>query len=429
MKARTLSRSRTWSGSAALRDDERRAWRVASAAAVVHALHVAVIYIAPSTLLSPMRAELGLTITQMALPLNAFRLVNCLFLVPAGAALDRVGASRLLLPSLCCAAVLAVMLPFARTLSHLVIFEALFACTKLFGGLSALLVVVSSAFGYQAGAPCAVVLAGWSAAGFVTPAVVGALAARHGWRTAFAAVAAAFTCIALPLAHRFLRAPQGGAPRTLLAGSEKVLTQRYVALLCMLAALSVSLHVVIDHLIVYLREDVGYEFQRCTVYLSLLNFVGLLSKLTAGWLSDRFERSTLLFAFCCIGTLACSTFVHVSSNGHVELATSQYSVLVFVILYGLAYSGVFTLITTALPEFGQQRMGLRSNLNLMFLFGFGSVGSFAAGLLRSATGSYAHSFLLCGSMWAVMFMCVALYSTGQKVSNKAASVGKQGALF
>eukprot|EP00171_Calliarthron_tuberculosum_P001495 IDg1495t1 len=412
--------------------DNARRWRVAIAAGIVHALHVSVIYMGPATLLSPMRAELGLTRTQIALPLNVFRLVNCALLVPAGALLDHLGATRVLWPSLMAAAALGALLPLARSLTHLVVLQVAFAATKLMGGLTAMLLVVSAVFAHApSGAPCAAVLAGWSAAGCIAPAVVGALAARFGWRFAFGALAALFSAIGLPLAHTFLRSPTpstsavlrtpvraGGVP----AVQERVLSRRYAATLCMMGSLSVSLHVVFDHLIVYLHEDAGFSFERCTVYMSLLNLLGLTAKLVAGRLSDVFNRASLFASFASVATLGCLVLVNVSPSGELRLATSHNAVLLFVMLYGLGYSGVFTLITTALPEFGRERMGLRSNLNLMFLFGFGSIGSYVAGELRTRYGSYLYSFLLSASMWGLIFICTVVYGFGKRVQ-KGAIVG------
>lgn len=397
-------------------------WRVALGASLVHALHVSVIYTGPATLLSPMRQSLGLSITQIALPLNVFRLVNCLLLVPSGALLDRLGAHRTLFPSLLAAALLSLLLPLARTLTHLVVLQALFAATKLMGGLSAMLLVVSAAFGgRKSGAPCATVLAGWSAAGCIAPAVVGALAAQYGWRVAFAALSALFAIIGVPVAflclhgrtHARIPAKQSILPR------ERVLSRRYAATLGMMAALSVSLHVVFDHLIVYLREDAGFSFETCTRYMSLLNLLGLTAKLLTGWLSDRYNRAVLFAAFSTVATLACMALITVSPTGMLGLATSHSAVLCFVVFYGLGYSGVFTLITTSLPDYGKSRMGLRSNLNLMVMFGFGSVGSYVAGELRTRSGTYAYSFLMGAAMWLIVFMCTVVYAFGDK-KNEAA---------
>lgn len=55
-----------------------------------------------------------------------------------------------------------------------------------------------------------------------------------------------------------------------------------------------------------------------------------------------------------------------------------------------------------LPEFGKKKLGVRSNINLMLLFGTGSIGSYAAGLLRSAVGSYKWAFVWNAATYAVV---------------------------
>lgn len=65
---------------------------------------------------------------------------------------------------------------------------------------------------------------------------------------------------------------------------------------------------------------------------------------------------------------------------------------------------------SAMPAFGKQRLGLRTNLCLMLLFGVGSVGSFAAGAVRTASGSYARSFMMNAMCWVVIVGCAVDYA-------------------
>lgn len=55
--------------------------------------------------------------------------------------------------------------------------------------------------------------------------------------------------------------------------------------------------------------------------------------------------------------------------------------------------------TAILPEFGRKKLGLRSNFNLMVLFGVGSLGSYAAGFFRSMLGSYKWPFMWNAMAW------------------------------
>eukprot|EP00171_Calliarthron_tuberculosum_P018908 IDg18908t1 len=257
--------------------------------------------------MSPMRAELGLSITQIALPLNVFRAVNAALLIPAGALLDRYGVFRALWPSMLGAAVFGLLLPFAQSLAHLTALQAVLALTKLFGGLTSMLMVVGAAFGSaRSGAAAAVILSGYSLAGCVAPAVIGVLSARFGWRVAMGVLNAAFLLVGIPLSFAFLRFPFGDkrvaaatakradAAKREQERAEPLFSGRYVAALVMMACLSVSIHVVLDHLVIYMREDVGLSFELCTFVMSILNLAALGAKMGAGWLSDRFDRGALL---------------------------------------------------------------------------------------------------------------------------------------
>lgn len=73
----------------------------------------------------------------------------------------------------------------------------------------------------------------------------------------------------------------------------------------------------------------------------------------------------------------------------------------------VGYAAVYSLTTVVVPSFGQRRLGLRSNIVLMLLFGSGSVGSYVAGLLRTYSGSYLHAFVLSSFAWfaAIVSSC------------------------
>lgn len=407
-------------------NDARRKWLVAGAASVVHALHVAAVYIGPSTLLSPMREELGLSIIQIALPLNVFRIINSVFLLPVGYLLDRVGATRVMWPAIAATGVIAIGMPFAQNLVHLTLLQALFAVAKLFGGLTTMLMLVNAAFrggpvgrdshtidhaGVGAGA--GMVLAGWSLAGCFGPALVGMLSVRFGWRFAFAVLSALFVCIAMPLSYVFLRgdgAHTGSIKPEHESVHEPVFSRPYMCTLLMVGAMSVSYHVILDHLPIFMREDMGINFTRASLYISLTNFCGIVGKLAGGFLSDRFRRGPMLALFSVLTALSCMLLFQVAPGGALLVTASQTTLLAFAVAYGLSYSVVFTLITAALPLFGYQRLGLRSNLNLTLLFAFGSIGSYIGGHLRMMSGSYALSFLLSMSMWAIILMLAAVYT-------------------
>lgn len=182
-------------------------WLVVIAASLVHALHATAVYMGPATLLSPMRASLNLSVAEISLPLNIYRAIQGVFLIPSGFILDAVGPQLSLRLAITAAAFLAPFLPFVTNLTHLIILQSLFSVTKLFGGLSALLLITAGAFARSPGIGTAssILLSGYSFAGFLAPAVIGSLSERFGWRFAFSVLSATFIIVALPLTFHFLR--------------------------------------------------------------------------------------------------------------------------------------------------------------------------------------------------------------------------------
>lgn len=317
-------------------------WRLAWSACVVHALHIAVIYMGPSTLISPMRKDMGLSVEEAARPLNVMRALNGLFLVPSGAILDRARPQRVLLPNMCVVAVFGAIMPLSQSLMHLITVQVAFAGTKLFGGLTPMVMLVAEAFPRKStGTPTALVLGGWSIAGFVAPAISAAVAERYGWRYAFAALAILFIVIAMPLAVLYL-SPAALPPiktRVSLASgefAETLLPSRYLASLGMMGSLTISIHVIMDHFIIYLTEDVGIALWRSAMLMSTLNVVGLFGKVVAGALSDRIGRSALMFMFGAVGLLSSLMLVYPTMSGTLVLQKSKSSLLAFSVLRTLS---------------------------------------------------------------------------------------------
>jgi len=490
-----------------------------AAASLVHALHAAAVYLAPATLLSPMRADLGLSVSEIALPLVVYRLVNAVLLVPAGAVLDRSRPDVILRASVVAAAVLGLALPFCSNLPQLLVLQSLFAVTKLFGGLTAMLLLISRSFGDRPGMGTAtsVLLAGYSFAGFLAPTLVGSLCAVFGWRVASGAMSVLFLVVGVPLTMVFLRdlpplplgedeaAPSataattsasasngslttggdrrnrasggditrrgGGAAKaiegiegtspasvsidrltrpdstgslvsttsaapgngTVTASGEsavdppeatdapdagRLLTPAYLALLTVVASLSFSMHVVLDHLLVFLREDFGgggLHLDVAARYLSALNLGALFTKLAVGPLADRYDKGLLMAAFGVLGCIA-SVFLFDWMGGALVLTSSTTQVAAFVGLYAVAYAGVFSLSTAALQDFGATGLGLRCNLNLVALFASGSVGSYVAGTLRTQFGTYVWAFVAAGSSWVGVVGAALAYAAAQRVA-------------
>lgn len=335
-----------------------------------------------------MRQDLNLTVAQIAMPLNAYRIVNAVFLIPAGVLLDRIGPTMALRTSIILAATMGLLFPLCSSLSHLVLLQVLFAATKLFGGLTAMLLLINRAFGSQSSGistATSVLLSGYSLAGFIAPTVVGALCQSMGWRFASGTLSVLFAVIGVPLTLLYLRdipTPRVGDtvwtkvssvdhlendsstsskerqtlstsavneaddPRAPLSLSEDgvkadvanvsgtapepLFSDRYCTLAAVVTALSLSMHIVLDHLLVFLREDFGLGFNKSTMFVSGLNLIALFAKLVVGPLGDRHDKGLLIAIFGSVAALACLFLIDFGSAGSFAVTRSLSKVSSFV---------------------------------------------------------------------------------------------------
>ena len=373
-------------------------WVVVFAASIVHALHATCVYMGPATLMSPMRQSLGLTVAQITQPLIAYRIVQAIFLIPAGYLLDATGPQFSLRVSITAAALLAPLLPFVTTLPQMILLQSLFGCTKLFGGLSAMLIIITQTFqdGKGVATATSLLLSGYSFAGFLAPAVIGTLSESLGWRGAFGCLSAAFIILALPLTFYFLRErettdkfnltnllnnakerivaftnrsrdlehqqtlltspsrsftnqhirrrsndqPQQGNSSSLRTSAtftqsakdkEPLFSFGYATVIAAVATFSFSMHIVFDHLLVFLNEDFGLRFEVATLYLSALNLIALFAKLGIGPIADRLNKSLLITIAGAIAGVASMLLLDFTGVGF-GVTHSLTKVMLFIVL-------------------------------------------------------------------------------------------------
>mmetsp|Transcript_5394 Transcript_5394/g.7511 ORF Transcript_5394/g.7511 Transcript_5394/m.7511 type:complete len:489 (-) Transcript_5394:2614-4080(-) len=408
------------------------AWLVTVSCSIVHALHAASVFIGPSTLLSPMRKDLNLSVKQISLPLNVSRLINTLFLIPAGIFLDKSGIEKPLLVSIIVASVVCFFWPLSTFLWQLVAIQAVLALTILMGGLTPMLIIASRMFESveKMSIVTSILLAGFSFMGFVTPLVLGPLADRYGWRTTSYLFPTLLSMIGLPLVLRNITskaksirsAPtstdsaiwmldstspnlrpmklsaegpmqsNNREPRT----STPLMTMPYFVVLGAAAGLSVCLGIVNDHLIIFLSEDVGYSLRTATTFMSFINLIALGAKLSSGVAGQHFRKGVLL-VFAAFSTTTSALLLLEYHDSELQLASSNVRLALFAPFYAIGYGSMLNLLTSVLPEAGTANLALRSNIYSLVISAVQAIGSYAAGVLKTDSGSYL------GTM--IMFAC------------------------
>lgn len=111
--------------------------------------------------------------------------------------------------------------------------------------------------------------------------------------------------------------------------NEPLIQPAYVTVMVAVSAFSFAMHIVLDHLLVFLREDFGMPFETATLYISALNLVALFAKLAVGPLAERFNMSLLMAAFALLGVFSSTLLLDVSMAG-IAVTASVTKVIAFV---------------------------------------------------------------------------------------------------
>ncbi len=225
-----------------------------------------------------------------------------------GRLLDRFPARRVVLPCTIVYATAFGSLAFLTPhLSHLyAVFIVLGVCGN---GTTQLPYarVVSAWFDEQRGRALAAVMAGSGLGAMVFPAAAEFLISAYGWRVAYAVLGTTILVIAIPLVLLFLREPPGtisirDTPLKQRAG-KSLLSSPFLGIAAALLLFSFATNGLNAHWAALL-SDAGASPGKIAVVLSIAGFAALASKLSTGYLLDRFRAgrvAALLLAACGLG--------------------------------------------------------------------------------------------------------------------------------
>lgn len=129
---------------------------------------------------------------------------------------------------------------------------------------------------------------------------------------------------------------------------EPLIQPGYAAVMVAVGAFSFAMHIIFDHLLVFLKEDFGMPFDRATLYISALNLVALFAKLIVGPLAERYNKSLLMIGFAVLGMFSSLLLLDLSWGGIVVTA-SVAKLKAFVVLCTLLLFFVCSLFAMRIP--------------------------------------------------------------------------------
>jgi len=315
----------------------------------------------------------------------------------AGAAADRFGVRPLMAIGALLLAAGYYLYSTVDSLGDIYAIHVLFAAALASCGLVVNVILVSRWFVKDRGLALGIALAGTSLGNGTMPPLNAALMAEVGWRSAFAWTSL-LPIVLVPLVLFVIRErpadlaaqlpvaagggpgvepaslPLGAAVRT---GNFWVLA--LIAMFTFFSIIGTQAHLNLFMLGRGLSQmDAGFSY-------TVLFYLGLLGKITSGFLADRFGRQRVF-----TGTLA------IMSAGALALGRPDEGLMWSgLVLFGLGWGGLYTLLQLlAADYFGPRHLGkILGAVTVLDTLG-GGLGPPVIGAMREASGSYDSAFLL-----------------------------------
>lgn len=284
----------TPASSAEIMAEWRAGWKPGLAAFVAGAIGVGLWVSLSSLFIEPLRAEFGWTRSQIAFAFNA-SIVVALLSPMMGRMVDKIGARIVVLGSVSLLGLAYVGLGLLW--GSLPLFYAIYLFAMIVGspgGGMSFNRVISQTFVKSRGLALAVTRSGMAIAAAGMPPLIYIVIAEHGWRSAFAVLAAMLLLIALPLCFFCLPDDRPVRERTQSAGqTEKrqsvwaLASNPKVAIICLATGLGYAPCIALLQSSQPILVDKGVEPMTAAALIGAIGAAAFISGLVGGILVDR----------------------------------------------------------------------------------------------------------------------------------------------
>lgn len=364
----------------------------------------------------------GWTHEQIAGPPSLLYFFISFVALALGVILDKVAPKTIMVIGAACMIVCLGMYYFVSALWQLYAIYALYSIALTCTGIMPGMVLLNRWFSEYRGVAVGIFLMGSSLGGAVFPKWAAWLIEQYGWQIAVLGLLTACIALIVPplfwiknspqplsdsgktaaiaqaVAHAVAKAPGNAA---VVSFGQAIREPLFYLLLFVTAIMWFCITALIQHLAYYMK-DLQVELSASGTLLSIFFICSIFGKVIFGFLSDRFSsKNILLLASACmaLGSLAW------------QLAATMGLEMLYAaaIIYGIGYSGTFTMIQIVLAAYYEGPIYGR-------LLGFftmadtqaGSLGIYWLGYLRTASGSYSSGMQTMVALCIVSTICVLL---------------------
>ena len=370
-----------------------------------------------SALVDPLEEEFGWSRAAIGAGPSIAALIAGLAMPVAGYLVDRVGARPLLVAGVMLIGGGFVAISRVEALWQFYISVSVVAVGLSLAGPPVCAVAIAHWFVKRRGLALGILFAGAGASG-VMVLVLALLISLLGWRTGEMIVGIGQLAVCIPLALTVRHRPEeigllpdgepsglsqasGSPPPEAVDGQgassdmgreegltigQALHTRSFWLLAVALILTYVGSLAVIVHVIPYLDESGGFTEEGAAMIAMGIPFGSLLGGLVFGWLADYLSKRWLLAASWILQGLGILVFAAVHS---------PWQAAVFLVVFGPALGGAFTLLPAILPEyFGLRAFGTIQGLLMAAATLGGFAGPIFAGAVYDVMESYRLAFLL-----------------------------------
>jgi MFS transporter, OFA family, oxalate/formate antiporter len=313
---------------------------------------------------------------------------------------------------------------YISTLDQMKMIYVGFSCALALNGILPSMVVTSRWFKRYRGLAVGILLMASSFGGAVLPLIVGPILAEEGWRETLLLVAGlGFVMMVLPCVFILRNDPteKNTVPdgkidsevktieevqaKGIAAGitiTEAMKTPMFYLLAFSTAVMWFCISGVIQHQSIYLGRDLGLPGPRLAQVFSVFFFSSVIGKVLFGWLSDHFAKVNIMLAATANLTIGLIVLRLVEGD-------SMVSILSYAVIYGIGFSGAFTMIQLMIAElFAGPTYGRLLGVYVFIDTLAGGVGIAVLGKMRVAMESYLPAINLMIGLCVAAFVCVLL---------------------
>lgn len=297
-----------------------------------------------------------------------------------------------------------------------------FSLALALNGILPSMVVTSRWFTRYRGLAVGILLMSSSFGGAVMPLIIGPMLETEGWRVALITVAIiGFVMMVIPCIF-ILRndpsekntVPDGRAGTDVTAEPEKqahgfmagislagaMKTPVFYLLAFSTGVMWFCISGVVQHQSIYLGRDLGLPASQLATVFSVFFFSSVIGKVLFGWLSDHFAKVNIMLVATANLTIGLVIFRFVSGD-------SMASIYTYAVIYGIGFSGAFTMIQLMIAElFAGPTYGRILGVYVFIDTLAGGIGIAVLGRLRVMSENYYPAINLMIALCIAAFACV-----------------------